>query len=194
MRYLQFIAALSALTLAGLAQAGGSVSGGLGWRHLDGSQWAVYDVRSQAAAGVLADVQLGELPLYATGSVQISADDFDRPDLGVYDGSFSVIDAAVGLRLMRPEGLLRPYVGAALAGTSVYVSYEDDYHHDHDDNEQSLGYVLSTGVQLHFARHLVAAFDARWMLGTDEMSFDNGIREHANSFTGLLSFGYAWEN
>lgn len=194
MRYLQFIAALSALVSTGLAQAGGSVSGGLGWRHLDGSQWGIYDVRSQAAVGVLADVRLGELPLYATGSVQLSGDDFDRPDLGVYDGSFSAIDVAIGLRLMRPDGLFRPYVGAALAGTSVYVSYEDSYHYDHDDDEQSLGYAVSTGAQLHFAHHLVVSVDARWLLGTDEMSFDNGIREHANSFTGLLGFGYAWGN
>lgn len=192
MRQLPFIAALAALAFAGAAQAGGSVSGGLGWRHFSGAQWGVYDVRSQAAAGVLADLRLGALPLYATGSVQISADTFDRPELGVYDGSFSAVDLAVGLRLMRPQGLFRPYVGAALAGTSVSVSYEDDYHHDYEDDDQSFGYVVSTGAQFHLRHHLVAAVDARWLLGSDEMSFDNGIREHANSFTGMLSFGYAW--
>lgn len=130
----------------------------------------------------LAGVRFGSLPLYATGSVQISADDFDRPGLGVYDGSFSAIDQAVGLRLMRPQGWIRPYVGAALAGTSVSVSYEDDYHHGYEDDDQSFGYVVGTGAQFHLRHHLVAAVDARWLLGSDEMAFDNGIREQANSF------------
>ncbi|MGH8447464.1 MAG: outer membrane protein [Solimonas sp.] len=195
MRIVKIIAGGVLLAAAGTAQAGvfanGSVSGGFGWRHLDGAQWKAFDSDSQPAFGVLADVRLGQTPLYATLAMQLSVSDFERRDYGVYDGTLALFDVGAGLKLMRTQGLFRPYAGIGVASTGVGVSYEDSNHDDQDDNDQSFGYFVSAGAQFHVMPHFLVGLDARWMLGTETMDLD-GVRDDADSFTALLTFGYAW--
>lgn len=177
------------LGASGAAQAGGSVSGGIGWRQLAGGDWHDIGADSQPALGVMADIELGHSPLYASVSGQVSASDTD--DDVIDDGAVAVFDLAIGLKLMARQGLFRPYAEAGLTSTGVAISYDDDYGDDHDDSDQSYGYFAGFGGQFHIARHFVAGIDARWVLGTGKLEFD-GPHENANSFVAMASFGFAW--
>lgn len=186
------VAAALLLGLSGVAQAGGSVSGGIGWRHLESGDWKAIGAESQPTLGVLADIQLGHSPLYATISGQVSATDTD--DDVVDDGVVAVFDLAIGLKLMAQQGSFRPYAEAGLTSTGVALSYDDDYDgDDRDEDDQTYGYFLGFGGQFRISRHFVAGIDARWVLGTDKLDFgDAGYAKNANSFLAMATAGFAW--
>ncbi|WP_028080952.1 outer membrane beta-barrel protein [Solimonas soli] len=187
-----WLAALALLAASGAAQAGGSVSGAIGWRQLRGAQWDRLGADGQPLAGMLADIRIGQTPLYGLVGVQVSSRELDdRPEYGFYDGSIAAVDFSAGLKLMRPQGLFRPYLAAGVTSTGVAIEYEDDYHDDHDDSDQAFGYFVAGGAQFRVARHFVAGFDLRWILGTEQVDLD-GLRDDADSFVAAATFGYAW--
>jgi opacity protein-like surface antigen len=177
---------------AGTAQAGGSISGAVGWRQLGGDQWREFGAEGQPLFGVLADIRIGQTPLYGFAGVQASARSLDdRPEYGFYDGSIAVVDVSLGLKLMRTQGLFRPYAAAGVTSSGVAISYEDEYHDDYDDSDQAFGYFVGGGAQFRVARHLVAGLDLRWIVGTEQLDLD-GVRDDADAFVGAVTFGYAW--
>jgi len=188
----KWLVAAALLAACGTAQAGGSVSGALGWRHLSGGVWDRFGADSQPLVGVLADVRIGQTPLYGVLGVQVSARELDdRPQYDFYDASISTADVSLGLKLMRPQGMFRPYVSAGVTSVGVAVEYEDSFHDDYDDSDQAFGYFVSSGAQFRIARHFVAGLDLRWILGTEQVDLD-GLRDNANSFTAAATFGYVW--
>lgn len=188
MKILPLLLAAPLLAASQLAQAAVNINATVGSRQLDEDLWA--PLEDQPTFGVMADISLGKLPLYATVALQASAateDDYD------FDYTASVVDLSAGLKIMPRIGRFRPYLSAGIA--SVGASFEAESNSwnywDVDDSDSSFGHYVNGGMLFRIGRHLNVGVDLRWVGGTDVTLF--GVKGDADSFVGSAVVGYGWD-
>lgn len=183
------------LAVSGAAQAGPTVRGVIGARTLDGQTWEAFDADRQTAFGVQGDFPVGAGPLHLHASLLASgrSEDEDRVVNGVPvdESSVSVVDLALGLKLMPRVGTLRPYAAAGFSSTGVGAEYEDEFGNDEDDSDQAFGYWAALGGDLLLGERFHVGVEARLLRGFDEVELF-GFEDEIDSLSVLGSFGYRW--
>ncbi|HEX4895996.1 MAG TPA: outer membrane beta-barrel protein [Solimonas sp.] len=187
--------ALALLAASGAAAADGSLRGLVGTRQLSGNTWEAFDADRQTAFGLQGDLAIGQGPLHLSATLFASgrSEDDDRIINGVPvdESSVSVVDLAVGLKLMPRAGQLRPYAGLGLSSTGVAAEYEDEFGDDEDDSDQTFGYYLNAGLDIAITRRFHAGLDLRWLRGFDEVELF-GLVDEVDSVGVSGTFGWVW--
>lgn len=195
MKSLGLVAAAVAMLFAAGAQASGNITATLGTRVLDTQDWE--PTEKQAMFGVLGDFQLGRSPVHLEWGLRASADDAEESGVDV---SLAVADLSLGALFIGDRGVARPYFGLGVASVGVGLEVEGPTptgRRTEDDDDQSLGYYLATGVMFRIGRSFNLGVDARWLGGTEVTLFDeegNTDKADVDSYTIGLRVGWGWDS
>ena len=178
-------AALS-VPLSATAAFDGTVVGHIGQRYLDADDWA--PTERQLQFGVAADFAFGEAPVFLSPALQVSV---DTEEPGADEFTMAVSTLSASIRFKPRQGTARPYLGLGIA--SVGASLEADTATSSlDDDDQSFGWLLQAGLEVHPVRHFVLGLNIDYLDGTklefDEFAFEADV--NGPSITAY--FGYSW--
>lgn len=193
MKSKRWVCGLLLLSMAGAAQAGGNVVASLGMRTLSHDSWESEDIDQQPTIGVLADIQIADLPLHVALGVQVSA---NSDETSTTEITGSVADFSLGLKLMPASGVFRPYVGIGVASVGAAIEIDDDFLGDDDDSDQAYGWYAGGGALFRITKHLNVGLDLRWVRSGDLEArlddFGTTVESDGDSFVATALIGYGW--
>lgn len=180
------IAALGALlvALSPAVHAGGTVGATVGARVLDEDYWSPVDDHMQV--GFMANLGIGESLLHLSVGAQVSGDTSSgkKPNHAA-----TLREASLGLLLMAPKGLFRPFVGGGVVHDAVKVTDRVGGAR-RTTNDSTDGYYANAGVLFLFARHVVVGTEVRFIRGTELGLF--GQPGNADATSANVTAGFGW--
>lgn len=186
MKKIRNILIVSILMYVNAAFAEVTINGIIGSRDMQHKYWQ--SINDQTTLGAFVDYSLGQLPLYATAGIQISAAT-DSDACG--DFTVAIADMSGGIKVMPRSGVVRPYLGIGLANVAVSGNYQSRCFAitTEDTDDRSFGTYINAGIIFRIGKSFNVGLDIHQTDNTDITLF-KARKVDANSRVGSLLFGF----